>query len=176
MTGQAAISNKNNSVSIMLSIFIGIAATMSLQYFINFPVLLWILFSLGVVLISVIFIYYISDNVQQSQEISERDNIIEAMKIISIFLISFIPFSIQKLKFLEPVTQTVVENTKFEGPFRLPKNWFGVELIFTGSMILILSYIDKETSLKKRICLGFTGVLSILVRIGIWVIKIGGTI
>lgn len=166
------------SLPILLGIFIGLGATLSLQYFINYPAGPWFLFSSGVVILAIIFIVYISDNKPVEGEYSSRiGNWINSLTLTSVFLISFIPFSIQKLFKLKNENPLMDSSSSlWSGPFQLPKNMFCLHLILAGVSMIVLAIIENKKKIWKRWLFGTIGALIGLTGGVLFFINIEGTV
>lgn len=119
---------ENIHLSIILGIFVGLAATLSLQSFLSYPLLEWLGYSIVVIVLSVLFIYLIIP----TDSSSDKTTILNWLTIIAV---TFFSFSLQK---------TDIEPT-------LPFWGLLLHAILIGILFVILSYKDKGLDHTRKI-------------------------
>ena len=117
-----------NPLSIILGIFVGMAATLSLQSFLSLQINQWIAFSIIVVSLSIFFIYLIIDTGDTKNKWGE------AIRIISVVFVTFIPFSFQKISNIE---------------YPLPFYGLMIHFILIGVINVLLSNTRKSLMRKQ---------------------------
>ncbi len=163
--------SKNQSISDTAGIFLGISLAISLQYIINLPLWPWFLLSTIIIFFAIAFIYYINAEDEDSpKDILIKENVPEALKIIFIWLVSLLPFSIQKVGQKMAITNSISLSI-FEGPLGLPKWALVIQIFLSGLCLIFLVYMDHKKSKQKRLLLGIIGVLVIITGIITGIIK-----
>jgi len=122
------IKKDNPAFQIIIGMFIGMFAISSLQEFLQFPDLLWLTCSVAIVFISMILIYTLMWDKQ------DMDILIESVRMATIFLVSFLPFSLIK------VISSFSETTK---NFQWTPLWFVIHLS------LVLGALCSWLAIKK---------------------------
>lgn len=138
---------ENLTISIVLGIFVGIAATLCLQSFLNYEIFKWIGASIGVILLSIVLIYLMIDTTPSSYDKPQ------ILKIFSIVIVTFFPFSLQK------------KIGDFEN--NLPTWGLAIHLFIIGIFLTCWAFSDKDMPKDKSLVAKILGI--ILMSVGaIW--------
>jgi len=131
-----------DTASISVSIFLGIAAALSLQSFLDYAVFTWIGSSIAAIVFSILLIYLMIDAPKDSYKTASW------FKLISIVLVTFFPFALQKAL----------------GSYgnKLPIYGLPIHIFLIGLSLVLWTWKDKKLSKDRKIFGRTLGILAIL--------------
>lgn len=132
------------TINLILSIFMGVSITLSLQYLLVLPFWPWLVSSLLLIGIVILFIVYFTDSLDDEEN---SWDFLDFFKLLALTLVTLIPFSFQKV--ITTIPEGVKYDSKIRGPFNLPDWGLGIQLIFTAVLFFYISRKESKNGNKS---------------------------